>query len=180
MQALLLKFYVLNPLNLNRHYVPSFILTETRARGPKVCASGRGKTLPLITPATVLLSKLCIQVQRRIHIIKSEVAQSRPTLSDPIDCSLPGSSVHGIFPGKSTRVGCHFLLQRHIISVPFNRFAQSEHTHGFQVALVVKNLPASAGYARDTGSNPGVGEDALEKEMTTYSSSLGLPRYLSW
>ena len=97
MQALLLKFYVLNPLNLNRHYVPSFILTETRARGPKVCASGRGKTLPLITPATVLLSKLCIQVQRRIHIIKSEVAQSRPTLSDPMDCSLPGSSVHGIF-----------------------------------------------------------------------------------
>ena len=26
-----------------------------------------------------------------------EVAQSRPTLSDPMDCSLPGSSVHGIF-----------------------------------------------------------------------------------
>ena len=30
----------------------------------------------------------------------------------PMDCSLPGSSVHGIFPGKSTGVGCHFLLQR--------------------------------------------------------------------
>ena len=28
---------------------------------------------------------------------KSEVAQSCPTLCDPIDCSLPGSSVHGIF-----------------------------------------------------------------------------------
>ena len=28
---------------------------------------------------------------------KSEVAQSCPTLSDPMDCSLPGSSVHGIF-----------------------------------------------------------------------------------
>ena len=27
----------------------------------------------------------------------SEVAQSCPTLCDPIDCSLPGSSVHGIF-----------------------------------------------------------------------------------
>ena len=26
----------------------------------------------------------------------SEVAQSCPTLSDPIDCSLPGSSIHGI------------------------------------------------------------------------------------
>ena len=28
---------------------------------------------------------------------ESEVAQSCPTLSDPMDCSLPGSSVHGIF-----------------------------------------------------------------------------------
>ena len=28
---------------------------------------------------------------------QSEVAQSCPTLSDPMDCSLPGSSVHGIF-----------------------------------------------------------------------------------
>ena len=26
-----------------------------------------------------------------------EVAQSCPTLNDPMDCSLPGSSVHGIF-----------------------------------------------------------------------------------
>ena len=25
--------------------------------------------------------------------------------------SLPGSSIHGIFPGKNTGVGCHFLLQ---------------------------------------------------------------------
>ena len=28
---------------------------------------------------------------------ESEVAQSRPTLSDPMDCNLPGSSIHGIF-----------------------------------------------------------------------------------
>ena len=28
---------------------------------------------------------------------ESEVAQSCPTLSDPMDCSLPGSSVHVIF-----------------------------------------------------------------------------------
>ena len=31
---------------------------------------------------------------------ESEVAQSCPTLSDPIDCSLPGSSVHGIFQAR--------------------------------------------------------------------------------
>ena len=28
---------------------------------------------------------------------ESEVAQSCPTLSNPMDCSLPGSSAHGIF-----------------------------------------------------------------------------------
>ena len=67
---------------------------------------------------------------------ESEVAQSYPTLCDPMDCSPPGSSVHGIFqtrvlewsaiallhgcpsdphprdsPGKNTGAGCHFLLQ---------------------------------------------------------------------
>ena len=29
-----------------------------------------------------------------------EVAQSCPTLSDPVDCSLPGSSIHGIFQAR--------------------------------------------------------------------------------
>ena len=29
-----------------------------------------------------------------------------------MDCSLPGSSVHGILPGKNTGIGCHFLLQK--------------------------------------------------------------------
>ena len=31
---------------------------------------------------------------------ESEVAQSFPTLSDPMDCSLPGSSIHGIFQAR--------------------------------------------------------------------------------
>ena len=31
---------------------------------------------------------------------ESEVAQSCPTLRDPVDCSLPGSSVHGIFQAR--------------------------------------------------------------------------------
>ena len=30
----------------------------------------------------------------------SEVAQSCPTLSDPMDCSPPGSSIHGIFQAR--------------------------------------------------------------------------------
>ena len=31
---------------------------------------------------------------------ESEVAQSCPTLPDPMDCSLPGSSIHGIFQAR--------------------------------------------------------------------------------
>ena len=31
---------------------------------------------------------------------KSEVAQLCPTLRDPVDCSLPGSSIHGIFQAR--------------------------------------------------------------------------------
>ena len=29
-----------------------------------------------------------------------EVVQSCPTLRDPMDCSLPGSSIHGIFQAR--------------------------------------------------------------------------------
>ena len=37
----------------------------------------------------------CVKVKS-----ESEVAQSCPTPSDPLDCSLPGSSVHGIFQAR--------------------------------------------------------------------------------
>ena len=37
----------------------------------------------------------CMKVKR-----ESEVTQSCPTLSDPMDCSLPGSSVQGIFQAR--------------------------------------------------------------------------------
>ena len=49
---------------------------------------------------------MCVCVCVRTH------AQSCPMLCDPMDCNLPGSSVHGIFSGKKTGVGCHFLPQR--------------------------------------------------------------------
>ena len=39
------------------------------------------------------------------------VTQMCLTLCNPMDCSPPGSSVHGDSPGKNTGVGCHALLQ---------------------------------------------------------------------
>ena len=41
----------------------------------------------------------------------AELLQSCLTLCDPMDCSLPGSSVHRDSPGKNTGVGRHALLQ---------------------------------------------------------------------
>ena len=39
------------------------------------------------------------------------VTQSSLTLCDAMDCSQPGSSLHGDSPGKNTGVGCHALLK---------------------------------------------------------------------
>ena len=43
---------------------------------------------------------------------ESEVAQSCPTLRDPMDCSLTGSSVHGIFQARVLEWGAITFLQR--------------------------------------------------------------------
>ena len=49
----------------------------------------------------------CVKVKS-----ESEVAQSCPTLSDPMDCSLPGSSIHGIFQARVLEWGAiAFSLQ---------------------------------------------------------------------
>ena len=61
---------------------------------------------------------------------ESEVAQSCPTLSNPMDCSLPGSSVHGIFQVRvlewgaigilKSRVDITLSTKVHIIKVMIN------------------------------------------------------------
>ena len=60
--------------------------------------------------ATKFLFCFCNLLQQQGCAVRL-VAQSCLTLCDPIDCSLPGSSVHGDSPGKNTGVGCHALLQ---------------------------------------------------------------------
>ena len=46
---------------------------------------------------------------------ESEVAQSCPTLSDAMDCSLPGSSIHGIFQARVLEWGAIAFSDRHIV-----------------------------------------------------------------
>ena len=58
---------------------------------------------------------------------ESEVAQSCPTLSDPMGCSLPGSSIHGIFQARVLELGCHCLLQ--CVCARIGQIAQLQHVH---------------------------------------------------
>ena len=51
---------------------------------------------------------ISIIIQECVHAM---LLQSCPILFNPMDCSLPHSSVHGDSPGKNTGGGCHFLLQ---------------------------------------------------------------------
>ena len=67
---------------------------------------------------------------------ESEVAQSCPTFSNPMDCSLPGSSVHGIFQARVLEWGAiafsdqprqHIKKQRH----HFTNKGPSSQSYGY-------------------------------------------------
>ena len=87
---------------------------------------------------------------------ESEVVQSFLTLSDPMVCSLPGSSVHGIFQARVLEWGAIAF------SVPDGS--------------VVKNPPAMQEMQQTQVQSLGW-EDPLEEEMATHSqySCLGNP-----
>ena len=54
--------------------------------------------------------------------IESEVAQSCPTLSDPMDCSPPGSPVHGIFQARVLEWGAiAFSVENVLLLSHFSR-----------------------------------------------------------
>ena len=55
---------------------------------------------------------------------ESEVAQSCPTLSDPMDCSPPGSSIHGIFQARVLEWGA--IMFKILISVVLYAYDISE------------------------------------------------------
>ena len=66
------------------------------------------RNFPFITFIYVLVAET---VSDSLLAVLCLVIQSCLTLCDPMDCSLPGSTVHGDSPGKNTGVGCHALLQ---------------------------------------------------------------------
>ena len=96
---------------------------------PRPSATHRGQSVfslsgpsrapsPILSPETLLL----VPPKHPLHLLPPptlsskevimSVAQSPWTLCDPLDCSLPSSSLHGIFQAKNTGGGCNSLLQR--------------------------------------------------------------------
>ena len=70
-----------------------------------------------------------------------EVAQLCPTLSDPLDCSLPGSSIHGIFQARVLEWGAiafsakAFYLPAILVSETSNK-GHMDDTHYKKCVLV--------------------------------------------
>ena len=96
----------------------------------------------------------CMKVKR-----ESEVAQSCPTLRDPMDCSPPGSSIHGIFQARVLEWG----------AIAFSRDRlPTQYSWASLVAQLVKNLLGMW----ETWVRSLSWKDTLEKGSATHSSIL--------
>ena len=83
-------------LSWRRKWQPTPVSLPGKSHGQRSLVGcspwGRSSVLPSNRPATPLFSPACWKL--------GEVAQSCPTLSDPMDCSPLGSSVYGIFQAR--------------------------------------------------------------------------------
>ena len=91
---------------------------------------------------------------------ESEVAQSCPTLRDPIDCSLPGSSIHGISQARVLEWGA------------ISRLASLKYRTGLPKWLSGKESACQCRRCKRCQVRSLGQEDPLEEEMATHSSIL--------
>ena len=95
---------------------------------------------------------------------ESEVAQLCPTFSDPMDCSPPGSSTHGIFQAKVLEWVAIAFSDR----LPPYKLKSGRLLSSSLVAQMVKNLPVMwETWVQSLGW-----EFPLEEGMATHSSIL--------
>ena len=87
----------------------------------------------------------CVKVKS-----ESEVPQSCLTLSDPMDCSPPGSSVHGIFQAGVLEWGaiafsgfCHYLIVSIIANVRGINMNKSQYLSFHNSFFIQGNSPTS-------------------------------------
>ena len=76
---------------------------------------------------------------------ESEVTQSCPTLSDPMDCSLPGSSIHGILQER--------VLEQVAIAFSDSK-CKSRHLLAYPTSHNCDHICKSKGYPDSSVKNP--------------------------
>ena len=85
-----------------------------------------------------------------------EVAQWCPTLSDPMDCSLPGSSIHGIFHARVLEWGAiafsHIYAQACLNNWLLASFGMPMTIHPYQATEKRKTL-TTGGPGKEQGTN---------------------------
>ena len=103
---------------------------------------------------------------------ESEVAQSFLTLSDPMDCSLPGSSVHGIFQAKVLEWGAIAFSVTVAGHAQFCIFSNSgcvrvlSHSSSVQQFVIPRTVAARLLFPWNSpGKATGVGRHALLQEI---------------
>ena len=96
---------------------------------------------------------------------ESEVAQSCPTPCDPVDCSLPGSSIHGIFQARVLEWGAiafsteeaHITMLKHTLpSLKGHQFPPRNCILGPQVKEWGRGAEASWGSPHSSAVHPPV------------------------
>ena len=93
---------------LNRYWISGIVLSIFHVSfGPWTTSGGWGYYQPIVTLRRKELARACTVRDACVHAH----THSCLTLCDPMDCSPPGSSVHGISQARILGVGCHFLLQ---------------------------------------------------------------------
>ncbi|CAI9179543.1 unnamed protein product [Rangifer tarandus platyrhynchus] len=90
-------------------------LPEFTPAPPPSCAQASSHTLPTQVRTDFCCLK-CNAPKFQVYVY----VHPCPTLCYPMECSPPGSSVHGDSPGKNTGVGCHALLQGIFLTQEFN------------------------------------------------------------
>ena len=81
---------------------------------------------------------------------ESEVAQSCPTLSDPMDCSPPGSSVHGIIQARVLEWGAIRFSRVRFFETPWTAAHQDPLSMGFSRQEYWSRVPSPS----PRGQNP--------------------------
>ena len=83
-----------------------------------------------------------------------KVARSCLILCNPVDCSLPGSSVHGILQAR--------ILEW--VAIPFSRGASQSRSPALQVYSLLSQLPGKPG-EEEEGGNQIIKEDYMEEAV---------------